>query len=86
MTSTSNDLDLSARYQVKDSEGIAYYLKGYKQVWDAEYGEYFPDEDYVIAVMVGDDREWTIDVDDLIPLDEDGFCRECGQVGCMHGR
>jgi hypothetical protein len=39
--------------------------------------------DMVRAVMVGDDREHLIDVDDLTPLPEDGYCRECGQTGCM---
>jgi len=38
--------------------------------------------DYVVAVMVGDDRRHTVEVSDLIPLKEDGFCRSCGQVGC----
>ena len=37
----------------------------------------------VRAVMVGDDREHIVDTDDLTPLPEDGYCRECGQTGCM---
>ena len=37
----------------------------------------------VRAVMVGDDREHVVDVDDLTPLPDDGYCRECGQTGCM---
>jgi len=36
----------------------------------------------VRAVMVGDDAEFTFDVADLIPLDEDDFCEGCGQIGC----
>jgi hypothetical protein len=36
--------------------------------------------------MVGDDREMIVDIDDCRPLSEDGFCSECGQIGCMHGR
>jgi len=38
----------------------------------------------VVAVMVGDDRRHTIDVGDLTPLDEEDFCRSCGQIGCGH--
>lgn len=39
-------------------------------------------DDMVIAVMVGDDREHTIDVDDLTRLDDDEYCSSCGQIGC----
>lgn len=41
-----------------------------------------PDRRNVIAVMVGDDRKHTVSIDDLIPLAEDDYCPECGQVGC----
>ena len=40
------------------------------------------DHSMVRAVMVGDDRVFEVDVDDLQLLAEDGFCRDCGQVGC----
>jgi hypothetical protein len=40
----------------------------------------------VRAVMVGDDREHTVDTGDLTPLPDDGYCRECGQTGCMTAR
>lgn len=39
----------------------------------------------VTMVMVGDDREFSIDPDDVGTLEEGEFCRECGQVGCGHG-
>lgn len=42
------------------------------------------DTGFVIAVMVGDDTEHTIDVDDLTKIDEDDYCHECGQIGCTH--
>lgn len=35
--------------------------------------------------MVGDDRTFTFDVDDLSPLDDDDYCSECGQIGCRWG-
>jgi hypothetical protein len=38
--------------------------------------------DNVVAVMVGDDRRWVIDKDDLTLISEDDYCHECGQVGC----
>lgn len=36
----------------------------------------------VRAIMVGDDREWSFDVDDLTVIGELDYCVECGQVGC----
>jgi hypothetical protein len=37
-------------------------------------------------VMVGDDREFVVDADEIEPLAEDDFCSDCGQIGCGHGR
>ena len=34
--------------------------------------------------MVGDDRTFRFDVDDLTPLPRDAYCGECGQIGCSH--
>lgn len=36
----------------------------------------------VLAHMVGDDRTFVVDADDLTEMDEDDYCHECGQVGC----
>jgi hypothetical protein len=51
---------------------------------EADSGEWFEDRNcgQVLAVMVGDDHEHIIDVDDLIPLDDDDYCHGCGQIGC----
>ncbi len=40
------------------------------------------DRQRVRAVMVGDDRVFEVDVEDLTLLGEEDFCRGCGQVGC----
>jgi hypothetical protein len=40
------------------------------------------DRSRVRAVMVGDDRVFTFDVDELEPLSGDDYCHECGQIGC----
>lgn len=47
-------------------------------------GEWVDNTDAVRAIMVGDDRVHIVDVDDLTIIEEDSFCRECGQVGCGH--
>ena len=33
-------------------------------------------------VMIGDDKVWTFDADEVRPLDDDDYCASCGQVGC----
>lgn len=38
----------------------------------------------VIVVMIGDDAHHVVDPDDLVHLDEDDYCHECGQIGCGH--
>ena len=65
--------------------------------WYDDEGEYFgPDgshpEDWeevptgrLTCVMVGDDREFHFDPEDLTKIDRDDFCGECGQIGCGHG-
>lgn len=39
---------------------------------------------YLVAVMVGDDHQFTVDPeeDTLTAIPEGGYCRECGQLGC----
>jgi hypothetical protein len=44
--------------------------------------EQVPDYDWVRAVMTGDDCEHLVDITDLTPLADDGFCAGCGQTGC----
>ena len=78
--------------------GIAWYAVGYattevevEDSWtDDETGETFysydvetvEDPERVVMVMVGDDREFTYDVEDVEVIPDDSFCRDCGQIGC----
>lgn len=68
------------------NDGVAWRVLG----WETE-----PDEDtewsgievrtgLVVARMVGDDANFLFDPDDLMPLDREAFCGECGQIGCSH--
>ena len=65
-------------------KGIAWYVLG----WETE-----PDEDTewsgieertgnLICVMVGDDKQFSIDPSDVTEIDPESICRECGQIGC----
>ena len=54
--------------------------------YEQETGEYeqVEDKDYVIAVMVGDNRKHKVSIDDITPLSEEDYCHVCGQIGCKH--
>ena len=36
----------------------------------------------VRAIMVGDDRVFTFELDELTVIGDDDYCHECGQIGC----
>ena len=38
----------------------------------------------VVAVMIGDDRRFMFDPDELTPLEREAYCGSCGQIGCVH--
>lgn len=50
--------------------------------WDVDWDVPF---ETVNCIMVGDDRKFEFDIDDLDVLDFDKFCSGCGQIGCAHG-
>jgi hypothetical protein len=56
-----------------DHDELCYYPQESEEVDDTSR---------VRAIMVGDDRIEIIDVDDLVLIEEDEFCRDCGQTGC----
>lgn len=39
----------------------------------------------IVVRMVGDDRDFVVDVSDLTPLNDNEFCSCCGQLGCGWG-
>ena len=52
-----------------------------------EHAFYEEEPDYeqtgnLIAVMVGDDRHFSVEPSAVHPLAEDAYCPECGQIGC----
>lgn len=36
----------------------------------------------VIVMMVGDDRPFVVDPDELVKIDDGDWCPGCGQIGC----
>jgi hypothetical protein len=88
--------DFSKAYRVDGHDGIAWRATSHVEesvlVHDyyedddgsASYAEYedVVNTSMVNAHMVGDDRNFVFDVDDLTPLEDDEYCGSCGQVGC----
>jgi hypothetical protein len=92
------DFDFDAAYKVEGYRGIAWYVVGYVKdiqvnpVYD-EDDEYTGFDDWeevedrskVVCIMVGDDRKFTFDIEDLAKLNEEEYCPSCGQIGCGWG-
>jgi hypothetical protein len=68
------------------SDGIAWYCVGPELEDDAdtEWTGYQVETGRVLMVMVGDDRKFPTDPEDVQPIADDAFCRDCGQIGCRH--
>lgn len=66
-------------YFDEDEEGNEVELESDEGEWVED-----PNPSQVIVVMVGDDYRHTVDIEDLILLDDLDYCAECGQVGCTH--
>ncbi len=74
-------------YKIKDDyDGIAWHILGW-QTEPNEDTEWTGMEDrtgQVVCIMIGDDRKFTFDPEDVIPIDREAYCSECGQIGCCH--
>lgn len=81
---TLAEIDFASAYKADGYGGVAWRVFGL---------ETEPDEDTywtgienptgrLLAHMIGDDRTFSFDPDELTLLPEGKFCRECGQTGC----
>ena len=74
-------------FKVKGYSGIAWHVLGW-ELQETEETEWTGTKERtgnVVAVMIGDDRYFTFDPEDIIPLDDGTYCFECGQIGCFYG-
>jgi hypothetical protein len=81
------ELDPKARYKVDSYGSVAWYTLGYELLRDEDYewsGIETENTERAVMVMVGDDREFTFDVEELTKIAPDGYCHVCGQIGCTH--
>lgn len=84
---THNKLDTDAAYKVEGYEGVAWRFLGYVKVRDEGYewsGIEYDDPQFVNMVMIGDDRVFTFDIDEIEQIPDDAYCMICGQIGCTH--
>ena len=85
LPSITTDLDFNCAYRVEGYRGVAWRLVGYEMIRDEDYewsGIEEEDREHARMVMVGDDRIFTFDVEDVEPISEDDYCSGCGQIGC----
>lgn len=77
-----------------DNEGSRFTVDGYRGIAFYFYDEEFVnDEDTIwtgmqtptgnaVMIMVGDDRKFIVDPEDVEAISDDDYCPECGQIGC----
>ena len=73
-------------YTVERYRGVAWRVYGWETAptEDTEWDGLEERTGQVVCVMVGDDRRFTFDPDELTPLGDLDYCASCGQVGCEH--
>lgn len=72
-------------YRVDRYGGVAWRVRGWETAPDeeTEWSGFEQRTGKVVAVMVGDDRRFVFDPDQLTPLGELEYCAACGQIGCI---
>ena len=73
-------------YQVTGYRGVAWHVYGWEvqPTEDTEWDGIEERTGKVVCVMVGDDRRFAFEPEDLTPLSDDDYCGSCGQIGCTH--
>jgi len=80
-----NDTFSSDAYSIpKFWDGIAWYVLGWETEPDenTEWSGYEVRTGNVVCIMVGDDRRFSIEKEDLVPIEREEYCGCCGQIGC----
>ena len=76
----------ASAYRVQGYKGIAWSVWGWETEpnGDTEWSGLEERTGRVLATMVGDDRQFAFDKEDITPLNEVDYCHQCGQIGCTH--
>jgi hypothetical protein len=76
--------EAGTRFTVEGWHGIAFYFLAAdtEPDEDTEWSGYEVPTGLARMVMVGDDRVHKVEPDEVTALDDEAYCRDCGQVGC----
>jgi hypothetical protein len=66
-------------FDIKE-ETMAYRVDGWKGI--AWYRRKPTRDGRAFMTMIGDDRIFEVDADDVHKIDDKDYCSECGQIGC----
>lgn len=74
-------------YKVSSYGGVAWGVLGWEvnATEDTDWDGIYERTGNLLAVMVGDDRVFSFEPDELEAISEEEFCGGCGQIGCGHG-
>lgn len=92
MSDTQTLIDFDRAYSVDGYPGVAWWAIRYdtEQVmpddpdcWSDDPADYTEvNYDMLVMRMIGDDRDFLIDVQDVSAISDDDYCDGCGQIGC----
>jgi hypothetical protein len=73
-------------YTVDGYRGVAWYVFGWetRPTEETEWDGIEERTGQVVCRMIGDDRYFLFDPEEITPLAREEYCGECGQIGCCH--
>ena len=73
-------------YKIDGYKGIAWNVLGWETTEDSdtEWTGMLVRTGNVVACMIGDDRYFVFDRNEVNSIEREEFCGECGQIGCQH--
>lgn len=75
-------------YEVKGYRGVAWNVLGWETELDAdtEWSGIEPRTGLLVCSMVGDDRHFAFDPEEVTALEDGIYCPDCGQIGCYRNQ
>lgn len=82
---TDETFDFDSSYTVDGYSGIAWYVWGWETEpdEDTEWSGYEQRTGRIVCTMIGDDRKFAFEPEELTILPREDYCEVCGQIGCQ---
>lgn len=79
-----DEAEFAGAFKVRGHGGVAWYVLGWEVApdEDTEWSGIMERTGKVVCIMVGDDRRFVFDRDELTKLARKDYCGDCGQTGC----